>query len=90
MTIRYLLLFTIVLIGTFAGSRILGLPQTAPASQPGAAAEQQEFKITSHSDLVVLDVSVKDPEGGFVSGLTKDQFKVFDNGHEQPIRVFEA
>jgi len=55
-----------------------------PADQP------KEFQITSHSDLVLLDVSVKDPSGGFVTGLTKDQFKIFDNGKEQPIQTFEA
>jgi VWFA-related protein len=37
---------------------------------------------------VLLDVSVKDPKGGFVSGLTKDDFKVYENGHLQEISQF--
>lgn len=81
MTMRYLPLIGIALIGATAQS-IKG-PQNPPA-------EPQEFRITTHSDLVLLDVSVKDPAGGFVSGLTKDQFKIFDNGREQTIQVFEA
>ncbi len=83
MTMRYLYLplIGIALIGA------LGQSVTGPQNLP---AESQEFKITSHSDLVLLDVSVKDPAGGFVTGLAKDQFKVFDNGREQPIQVFEA
>ena len=82
MTMRYLLpLIGIALVGAIAQS--VGGPQKPPA-------EPQEFRITSHSDLVLLDVSVKDPAGGFVTGLTRDQFKIFDNGKEQPIQVFEA
>ena len=81
MTMRYLPLIGIALIGATAQS-VTG-PQNLPA-------EPQEFRITTHSDLVLLDVSVKDPAGGFVTGLTKDQFKIFDNGREQPIQVFEA
>lgn len=81
MTMRYLPLLGIALIGAIAQS-VTG-PQKVPA-------EPQEFQITSHSDLVLLDVSVKDPAGGFVTGLTKDQFKILENGRDQPIRVFEA
>jgi Ca-activated chloride channel homolog len=33
-------------------------------------------------------VSVQDRAGGFVSGLTKDNFHIFENGRPQPIRVF--
>jgi len=101
MTTRYLPLIGILLIGALTGLAIHGLPQTGPApsseSQPASdfkppapKLDEKEFKISSHSDLVVLDVSVKDPAGGFVSGLTKDQFKVFDNGKEQQVGVFEA
>jgi Ca-activated chloride channel homolog len=35
-----------------------------------------------------LDVSVKDASGGFVSGLSKDDFKVYENGKPQPITHF--
>jgi Ca-activated chloride channel family protein len=52
-----------------------------PADQPG-------FTIRSDVRLVLLDVSVKDRQGGFVSGLTKANFSVFENGRPQPITVF--
>ena len=81
MTIRYLPLIGIAVAGAIAQS--VSGPRN-PSLEP------QEFRITSHSDLVLLDVSVKDPAGGFVTGLTKDQFKIFENGKEQPIQVFEA
>jgi len=38
--------------------------------------------------LVLLDVSVKDKQGNLVSGLSKDNFRVFEDGRTQPITVF--
>ena len=52
------------------------------------ATEQREFTIQTTSRLVLLDVSVKDAAGGFVSGLTKDNFKVFENGKPEAISQF--
>ncbi len=49
---------------------------------------QQDYTIRTTSRLVLLDVSVKDAKGGFVSGLTKDNFKVFENGKPQEISQF--
>jgi hypothetical protein len=41
--------------------------KSAPAT--GSGQEQQNFTIRTTSRLVLLDVSVKSPQGGFVSGL---------------------
>ncbi len=45
---------------------------------------------TIHSDvrLVLLDVSVKARDGSLVSGLSKEDFTVFENSKPQPITVF--
>jgi Ca-activated chloride channel family protein len=53
---------------------------------PGGA--QPDYTIRSDVRLVLLDVSVKDRAGGFVSGLSKDNFGIFENGRQQPITVF--
>jgi len=46
------------------------------ASAAGAAgASSQDFKISATVDLVVLDVSVKDHDGGFVSGSIRTALK---------------
>ncbi len=37
---------------------------------------------------VSVGVVVTDPKGNFVEGLTRDAFRVFDNGAEQPITEF--
>jgi VWFA-related protein len=60
------------------------------AAAMAASADSQEFTLVSTVNLVVLDVSVKDARAAFVSSLTQENFRVFDNGVEQPIRVFTS
>jgi Ca-activated chloride channel homolog len=55
---------------------------TAKAEEPG------DFTLRTTSRLVLLDVSVKDAAGGFVSGLAKDDFKIYENGKLQQISQF--
>ena len=57
---------------------------------PPPPVDPNEFRVSSEVDLVLLAVSVKDTKGGFVSGLTKDNFKIFENKVQQPITVFAA
>ncbi len=40
------------------------------------------------ANLVNMDVTVSDSQGNFVSGLTRENFRVFDEGTEQPITHF--
>jgi VWFA-related protein len=44
----------------------------------------EELTLHSNVRLVLLDVSVKDRKGGFVSGLVKEDFTVMENGKPQP------
>src|SRR5882757_7805882 len=48
----------------------------------------QDFTIRTTSRLVLLDVSVKDAKGGYVSGLDRDTFKIYENGKLQEITQF--
>jgi VWFA-related protein len=48
------------------------------------------FTITSNVQRVVLDVSVKNSEGGYVTGLDKSHFRVYENGRPQPILSFSS
>src|ERR1700749_3869939 len=54
----------------------------ASSEQPG------QYTIHTTSRLVLLDVSVKDSSGGFVSGLKKDDFKVYENGKPETVTQF--
>jgi Ca-activated chloride channel homolog len=47
-----------------------------------------DFTITADVELVLLDVSVRDPKGGFVSGLDKSAFTILENGKPQTITEF--
>jgi Ca-activated chloride channel family protein len=49
---------------------------------------QKDFKIGVNVDLVVVHTSVVDKNGQFVSGLKKENFKVFEDGVNQNIVSF--
>ena len=78
-----------VLAGVLTASRFWAqqpIQETAPPA-PNKQGDQ-DYTIRTTSRLVLLDVSVKDPKGGFVSGLSKDNFKVYENGKAQEITQF--
>jgi Ca-activated chloride channel family protein len=60
--------------------------KSVPTTSNGQDA--QNYTIRTTSRLVLLDVSVKSRDGGFVSGLTQDDFKVYENGKLQQITQF--
>ncbi len=75
-------LFACVLVST------VGLSGQQSTDATAANAPEKEFTIRSDVQLVLLDVSVKDPKGAFVAGLTKDDFKVYEDGKPQQITQF--
>ncbi len=56
----------------------------------GRAEETREFTLRSNALLVLLEVSVTDRDGQFVSGLERRDFRVLEDGKEQRISVFDA
>lgn len=42
------------------------------------------------SSLVILNATIADSNGKSVRSLTQNQFKIFENGKEQPISLFES
>lgn len=72
---------------------ILGLAvavQTLPAQVPAVESSEQPFKLSATAELVLLDVSVKSVAGDHVSGLTKDNFKVYEDGKLQTVSHFAS
>jgi VWFA-related protein len=51
---------------------------------------EKDFTLTAHAELVLLDVSVKEAKGGYVSGLKKENFQVYENGKLQTISQFSS
>lgn len=67
------------LLAVFSGTRALAGPR-----------QEHPFTIRSTVQRVVLDISVKSSEGGYVTGLSEKQFRVFENGRPQPIVSFSS
>jgi Ca-activated chloride channel homolog len=61
----------------------------AQTESPPKETATSEATISVDVDLVVLQATVRDKKGGFVSGLEKRDFQVFENGDPQAIHVFQ-
>lgn len=70
-----------------SGAVIAFLFASALYAQP-AGVPQPSFR--AESNLVVIPVSVTDTMNRFVLGLRKEDFKLFDNGVEQPVSHFSG
>jgi len=67
-------------------------PQTAkpPAAKPPAnPSSGDDVTFRADTRLVVLPISVADKNGKLVTDLKQSSFKVFENGIEQPIKIFK-
>jgi Ca-activated chloride channel family protein len=72
---------------------ILGLvlaARTLPAQVPKVAASGQPLTFSATAELVLLDVSVKSATGEPVSGLTKNNFTVYEDGKLQTVSHFAS
>jgi len=63
-------------------------PSAVPAADP-AAGTVGGFRIGVSTRLVTLNVQVADANGAAVTDLVREDFRVLDNGAEQPIVYFE-
>ena len=72
----------------------LAIAAISPASPPISSAEQRSahetYTISDNVDLVLLDASVKHPHGGYVTGLSRSRFKVYEDGHPRTITHFAS
>ncbi len=62
--------------------------QQPPAKNQSADAGQPA-KFTANSNLVIVDVVVRDKSGNVIDGLKPEDFSVFEDGKPQKISVFE-
>src|SRR5260370_11150296 len=61
----------------------------AQSSQPPGKPQDEIPSFRSEVRLVVLPVSVQDKTGKLVTDLQQKAFKVYENGVEQPIKIFK-
>lgn len=65
---------------------VLFAPLSALAQQP----QEDDDVVRINSDLVVMNVTVLDAEGKYVHGLRRSDFKVFEDGREQPAELIST
>jgi VWFA-related protein len=62
---------------------------SAKAKEKDKDKDSAEVKFTARAELVLIPTLVTDKSGNHISGLTKEDFVVFENGAPQPIATFE-
>ena len=65
--------------------------QSAPSQRkPGEVSEEvgEDDVVRVNANLVTVPVSVLDRDGRFISGLRKDDFRIFEDGTEQQVAYF--
>jgi Ca-activated chloride channel homolog len=77
-----------LLIGCFvlAGIGLRGQQQSDQANTAGK--DQEGFKIRVEVNTISVPVTVRHPEGGFIKGLTQNDFRIFEDGEPQEIVLF--
>jgi VWFA-related protein len=63
-------------------------PTPTPVKTPDEPASEESEIVKVDTQIVTVPVRVLDRKGRFVGGLIKENFKVFENGVEQPIEYF--
>jgi VWFA-related protein len=66
---------------------LFALLASAQKTPPPSSGEEPTFR--SDTRLVILPISVADKNGKLITNLTQQSFKVFENGAEQPIKLFK-
>lgn len=60
------------------------LPQLTP--QQGQELEIPSRQLRGQAGYTQVTVTVTNPNGGYVTGLTKDDFRVYENGQQRPVQ----
>jgi len=61
----------------------------AQSTAPAGANAPATLTFKSHSDLVLVPVVVRGHKGKYIAGLSRDKFRLEENGKEQAITLFE-
>ncbi len=66
-------------------------PQNAappPVRAPAVAGEAERFRLKADVDLVVVEATVRDQYGAIINDLTREDFRLYEDGVEQQISHF--
>ncbi len=68
----------------------VGMLGQSPSASPPATPQSTGTTFKSSTDLVTLNVTVTDLKEQYITGLTKDDFAVFDDGVPQQVTFFAS
>lgn len=79
------------MVFVMAATAVAAAGQTAGTArqQTGAASSRAPYTLEVNSRVVLTDVTVTDKQGNPVTGLTEDDFRIFDNGKPERLASFE-
>jgi VWFA-related protein len=69
---------------------IVAVIAAAVVTLSGQQQQDQVFRFKTGIELINVTATVTDGNGRFVSGLQKEDFKIFEDGQEQPITHFNS
>ena len=79
-----------LLFVALAGSALASGQTATPGAQGNGPQTPPTPTFSVSVDLVEVDAVVTDRDGGFVRGLTQDDFQIFEDGKPQPIAAFST
>ena len=74
----------------FANKAAALLLTIALLSAPLASQQQSELRFRSESDLVLVNVTVRDKNGNFVQGLKAENFTILEDNKPQKVLSFDV
>jgi VWFA-related protein len=81
----------VILLAVLPTNSSSAAQESKPPAQPAEmASSETTFKIRAERNLVVVRVVVRDRNGEAVTGLRKEDFRLFDNGKAQTIAEFSV
>jgi Ca-activated chloride channel homolog len=83
----WLALTAVLALGLAAGAFAQQQPPPPPPAAPPPTKSDQGYRIKRAVDMVVLPATVVDGNGQFVSGLTAQDFHVYEDGVEQKLAL---
>lgn len=88
--LRNCLLLVVMLALLALSNQSASLPADAKVSLPPALLKQDQDDdvVRVNAELVILNATVLDKDGKFVSGLRRADFQVFEDGQEQKLTTF--
>ncbi len=74
----------------FVLAALLAIAFSAHAQQAAPPASETTPTITKEAGIVIVDTVVTDKQGNYIRDLTQKDFRIFEDGKEQPVKSFSS